>query len=550
VALSDAETIKRCRQRLVGLKNERARGWESEWRDIAQVCQPRRSRFLTSDANRGDRRNRRLKDNHAIWASGVLQNGMASGITSKAMPWFKLTVADDDLAEFGPVKETLDDYTERLRTLFADTNFYSAAKTVYGELGLFGTGSLVTVEHPKRMAVFFPLTAGEYWIALSTALEPHVLYRQTAMTAEQMVAMFGRQKVRQTVRDAYDRGNADTTFTVIHAIEPNDDRDLRSKSARDMAFRSVYFEEGSGDTDMPLRVSGYESQPFVAPRWDVLGSDSYGTGPGSISLEDVRGLQHAAKRRMHAMDYLVMPHLKGPAKLAAAHNGFMPGEMTAVAAADDGQVGPMWTVPPQALSAIQVDVDGYHQRISRAYYADLFLAITNMPGVQPRTLEEIARRNEEKLSQLGPVMDRLDNEMLIPLIDRTFDLAWRSGLLPPPPEELHRQPLKIKFSSILHQLQEMAGLAPIERTAAFVGNLAGVWREAADKLDPDQAIDEYARRTGAPARVIRSDEKVDQVRQARASQELQAQAAQMAPAVKDGAQAYKLLAEAQQRSAA
>ena len=52
------------------------------------------------------------------------------------------------------------------------------------------------------------------------------------------------------------------------------------------------------------------------------------------------------------------------------------------------------------------------------------------------TAEEIRAKSDEKMLQLGPVLERLHDELLDPLIDRTFDIMLRRGLLPPIPKAL------------------------------------------------------------------------------------------------------------------
>jgi hypothetical protein len=82
----------------------------------------------------------------------------------------------------------------------------------------------------------------------------------------------------------------------------------------------------------------------------------------------------------------------------------------------------------------------------------------------------------------------------------------------------------------------------------FVGNLAGAHPEVLDRIDFDEALDEYAWRAGAPARILRPAGQVAALRQARAqaAQEAQqaAQIGQMVPAMKDAAAAAELLSRA------
>ena len=73
---------------------------------------------------------------------------------------------------------------------------------------------------------------------------------------------------------------------------------------------------------------------------------------------------------------------------------------------------------------------------------------------------------------LGPVLERLHNEMLSPKIDLTFQRIMDAGLLPPPPKELQDSELKVEFVSTLAQAQKMVGLGSMDRLLGTVGNLA------------------------------------------------------------------------------
>jgi hypothetical protein len=157
-------------------------------------------------------------------------------------------------------------------------------------------------------------------------------------------------------------------------------------------------------------------------------------------------------------------------------------------------------------------------------------------------VEEIAARNEEKLAQLGPVIERVANEKLQIAIERAFGILQRGGFLPPVPLALSDRPITIEFVSILQQMQRMVGLTQIERVVGFVGNLAAVHPDALDKIDFDEAIDEYGYRAGAPARLIRPARDVAALRKTRAAQASTAETLAALPAVKAGADAARLLA--------
>ena len=79
-----------------------------------------------------------------------------------------------------------------------------------------------------------------------------------------------------------------------------------------------------------------------------------------------------------------------------------------------------------------------------------------MEGVQPRNQLELTPRNQERLLQLGPTLERQFGEFLDPLISRTFNQMIRvPDLVPPPPPELENRPLKPRYISTLAMAQQV-----------------------------------------------------------------------------------------------
>jgi hypothetical protein len=408
---------------------------------------------------------------------------------------------------------------------------------------MFGTEACVMVEHPARGAVCHPMTVGEYWIGMGDDGTPDTLYRKAYMSVHQAVQSFTLDRLSDRVRQQYADSKYEEIVRVCHAIEPNDERDINVKTAKGKPWRSFYWDEQDGDNiNGYLRISGYEEQPFWAPRWDAIGGDTYGSSPGMEALPDLRELQLQTKRKTEATAFLVKPEKIVPSTLKLTGQA---GNVVSVASVDKDQVIVPYQMPPQAIDAIMQDVMRCQESVDRLAYADVFNAITNLEGSADRTVPEINARLEEKMTQLGPVIERVNNEKLSVAIDRTFGIMSRMGLLPPAPEALQGRALKIDFVSILTQMQRAVGLSQTERTTSYIGTLAAAFPEAADKLNVDEAIDDYADRAGSPPKIIRSDEDVAQIRQSRQqAQQAQAMAAAM-PAVRDGADAAKLLAEAQ-----
>jgi hypothetical protein len=538
----------RCQRRLEGMKTNR-QDYESEAKEIASYAMPARSRWLASDTNKRRTPNKRLNNGHGITAFRTLQNGMASGLTSQSRPWFTLKSGSDELNDQAEVRGWLDDVQRILYNLFASTNFYGAMKTGYLELGGFGTNACIMVEHPEEVIVCHQLTFGEYWLGMGTNLQPDSLYRECPISARNAVRTFGEENLSEAVvRLANAPNTADETVTFYHAIEPNDEYEAGYSGSIGKPWRSVYWDAKDGHKDRVIQRNGFDEQPFWAPRWDTTGGDVWGQGPGHDALPDLRELQLQAKRKAEATDFHIHPEIIASARAKMRRQ---PKNVVTIAGQDldiSKLVHVPYEVPYQSISVIREDLEQVKRDINDTTFADLFMAITNMNGVQPRNMEEIAARNEEKLTQLGPVIERVNNEMLEPAINRAFAIAQRMRLLPPAPQAMMDNPdFDPEFVSTLTMMQRMVGLGQSERAIGFVGGLLGAFPEVRHKIDAYELVDDYWARSGAPAKALRSTEDANEDADTEAQNAQMAQAAEAAgkaaPAASVGVDAAELLSK-------
>lgn len=562
-----AITMKDLREKLeqnrTGLAAHR-KPWEAGNEEVARFTLRFLSPYVSGQSNRnrpngngrpgagpasstGGMANNRLFNSQALRSHRVLSNGMSSGMSSPSQQWFKYE-SDTETNAYQSVKEWLDTCTTVVTDFLASTNIYQAMQSGYKENALYGSEAGLFVPHWKYGAVAYPLTWGEYWIGGDDGMRIDTLYRHAPMTVGQAVSRFGKDKLSKKVVDAYDKNKLQDIVPIMHAIEPNEERLYGKIDKTNKPFRSIYWEAGEdsvkGDAGI-LSFEGFDRKPFYTPRWETEGLNAYGTGPGFDVLPDARKIQLQEMRLQAAMDYLTRPALSAPVGSMESGQGLIPGSINFSAATDMGaRPMPIWEMNPQSVTVIANDID---QRTSWAikegYYEPLFMAITQMQGVQPRNIEEIARRHEEQLSQLGPVVDRVQVEKLSVIVMQAFDMCAKLGMLPPVPDELQGREIKIKFTSVLAQAQRMIGLAGIERAVGFAGNLAGSVPTILDNIDFDDLVREYWERVGVPAKTLRSIDDVQSDRQARAQQEQSDRMAAMAPALKDVAQGAELLSK-------
>ncbi|HIB9048872.1 TPA: portal protein [Raoultella planticola] len=536
-----AETLKEQLQKQQAQLTTDRSSFESHWRELSDFINPRGSRFLVTDVNRDDRRNTKIIDPTATLAARTLSSGMMSGITSPARPWFKLATPDPDMMDYGPVKMWLEVVQRRMNEVFNKSNLYQSLPLLYASLGNYSTGAMAVLDDDSDVirTMMFPI--GSYYMANSPRGSVDTCFRKFSMTVRQLVMEFGMSNVSTSVRSLWENGTYESWIEVIHAVYPNIDRDTAKLNSKNKPVKSVYYEVG-GDNDKVLRESGFDEFPIMAPRWEVNGEDVYGSScPGMIALGQVKALQLEQKRKSQLIDKATNPPMVGPSSLKNQRVSLLPGDVTYIDVMN-GQDGlkPAYLVNPNTADLL-ADIQDTRQTINSAYFVDLFMMLQNI-NTRSMPVEAVIEMKEEKLLMLGPVLERLNDECLNPLIDRAFSIMARKNLLPPPPDVLQGMPLRIEYISVMAQAQKSIGLSSLSSTVGFIGQLAQAKPEALDKLDVDQAIDAFAEMSGVSPTVIVPQEQVEQIRQERARQQQQQQAMAMGMAAAQGA---KTLSEAQ-----
>lgn len=542
MAMSQADKRTQYLRRWSALDLER-QSWISHYQEISQYITPRTGRFLVTDRNKGNKKHNSIYDNTGTRALRVLSAGMMAGMTSPARPWFKLGTTDADLMKSSNVKVWLAKVEGIMRDIFARGNTYRALHAGYEELGAFGTAATVVVPDFQDVIRHYPLTAGQYAIALDDREEVNTLYREFEITVGQIVGQFVAQpggamdwsNVSSLIKNLWDAGTYDAWIPVLHAIEKNVDRDPQYRNNKNMPFTSCYIESGSNEQGKFLRESGFKNFPALTPRWMVSGGDIYGTTcPGIESLGDVKQLQHQQFRKGQALDYMVKPPLQMPPGMKAQDIDTLPGGVSySDSTSTGGGIKTAFEVRLDMEHLLE-DIRDVRTRIKGAFFEDLFLMLAQDTQGE-MTAREVAERHEEKMLMLGPVLERLQNENLKPLIDLTFDRIIETGLAPPIPDELQEQDLDIEFVGVLAQAQRAVGTSSVDRLLGTVAAVAQFKPEIVDKIDTDEMIERYADMLGVDPNIIVAGDKVALIRKDRAEQQAAAQKAETIPAAASAA---------------
>lgn len=530
------------------LINERA-SFDPHYKDLSNFGLPRRSRFTRYDTNKGDRRNLKIIDSTATLALRTAKSGMMSGLTSPARPWFKLEFTNPSLTRLPNVKRWLAEVERLMTGVYLKSNLYNVLPTVYGDMFQFATGCVFMEEDFDEVVRFTPFPIGSYYIGNDSKYRVRVFIREFRMTVRQVVEKFGEFRDGELINEKnfsskvlsnYDNGNHEQWVDLTHIVLPNENYVPDSPLSKHKKFSSCYYESGessSVDEDVLLSEKGYDYFPVLVPRWEVTTGDAWGTNcPGMEALGDVKQLQHGEKKGTKAIDKMIDPPMTGPTSLRKSTASILPGDITYVDDRD-GKSGFRSAHEVRFdLNALEAKQQQVRQRISRAYFEDLFLMLANSDRRQI-TATEIAERKEEKLLALGPVLEQVNQDLLDPLIDNTFYIMEKQGLIPEPPEEIQGQEIKVEYVSIMAQAQKLSGIGSIDRFIGFAGQLAQQDPRVAKKLNLPKTVDVYGDLTGVPVEIIRSDEEVAEMeaqeQQAMQKEKAEMQAQQLVQGAKD-----------------
>lgn len=523
---------------------------KAEWHEIALYSgYPITDGLISNQAGRRRPKSRPLYDGHSIRVFRYVESGLYSGNSSPNRPWFNFALKRDRGGQSTATQATkvwFGTCVSILSMIFAGSNFYRVVRSNYGQLGRFGNAAAIMDDDDEFGINCIGLKIGEFACDVNRKGKVDTLLRWVQMTTRQLVDGYVRQLdgsmdwslVHPSVQSAWNSSSYTTTFTVYQLIEPNSEYREGAWAAAGMKWRSVKWMECDTDKNRVLENRGYIDQPFWVARWAVDGTDVWATGPGRDALPDMRELQAQSKRKGEVTDMVVKPPTQGPRDFR-----MRPGQHTALANVDAGKVEVVYEAPYQAINLVGQDVQECRRAISEATYADLFMAITERDGVQPLNDLETQLRNDEKMTQLGPVIESINVDMLKVAVERAFGIAVRGGLFPPPPEELEDEELDIEFISVLAQAQKMMGAGQTERSLAFVGAVSQFQPDAIDLVDGDALVRDHWERSAAPAVGMRDQSVVDQIRANRQQQQQQERMAQMAQPAKAGVEAAALLNE-------
>lgn len=567
--------------------------FEALWADIRRNFEPTLGKALEQGRDLNVEAAKR--DDEAILNSkvrdvvGRLASGLQSGITNQARQWFRLVPkgAPSDERMSSATRKMLDNATELLQTTIAGSNVYTSLISLYMRIGQFGTACALLLPDDDTVVRLDVIDEGAYWIGQDRRGRVCTMLRRVEWTVRQLVDEFGEDAVPESVRKDFEEGRTEEFCRCWHLVTPaREVPRARRRAFGDFPYASLYWIETEANADALLAARGFAYNPIIAPRWSVPTDSAYGLGLGQVALADAKELQALELAKMKVVAAEADPPMAAPETMRTQGGvSLNPGAINYFSPGVGGQSAGHIPIQPidqrqKRLDAILATIADLEQRLGRLWYEDLFamlLQIQMGAGKRQMTATEVAELASEKIALLGPILTRMNHDLLDPLVGGVYQLCHANALQRindviglhqlgvvgledeggdaaarfDTIQAVDDLDITVEYQSTLHAEQQSATrMTGILHAIEFTGMVANYDQAAMDNLDTDEAV-RMAARSYMEFGIIRDKKDVETIREGRAQvqqQQMQMQQAQADANVR--AQQAKMLKDISEAQAA
>lgn len=450
----------------------------------------------------------------------IMVNGLVGYSISPNIVWFKLSIADEKLINAYGVRKWLQDVETIMLSKFNSSNLYQQAAKMVKDGGVIGHSVVLIDEDIKKSRLrYTKMPANEIYLDINEYNEVDTCFRRYYMTIRNAVEFFGKENLHENIREAYkevDKWNE--TIEIVQAVLPREQFNPQYKDAKNMPFACYYLDLKN---QMIIKESGYEDFPFAVFLWDQFDGYAYSTSPAQDAIPDIKGLNIAKKTSWQIAQTSAEPPMKVDENIRQVN--ITPRGFTYVTGADQViepiRTGENYPITLEVLNEMKQDIKDW-------FNVDFFLMLQQKQGNMTAT--EVMELQGEKAATLANLIVNL-NEALYKIIQRSFQILLKAGELPTPPDALLQAGanIKIDFMGPLAQAQKKYHtMGGINQATQLASGIMQLFPNSGDYIDGDELMKSALEGQGMPANVIREDEDVEALRQARLIQQQQEAAQQ------------------------
>lgn len=497
------------------LKSDRG-VWESHWQELVDYVLPRKDQVQRSTTP-GEKKHYKIFDSTAPHAAEILASGLHTMLTNPAILWFGLQTGIPEIDSRDDVRRWLQQAVQVINNTLNRSNFQDQIHEVFLDLVSIGTALLAIEEDEETDVNFISEQVSKAVLAESHRKKVDTVYRCFKMTARQLIERYG-EKAFDAILFEELKHDEHREYEIIHAVFPNSAYNPFKNSFGNKPYASVHVMK---DKKKVIKEAGFDEFPYAAPRWTKESHEIYGRSPAMKALPDIMLLNEVKRTVIVAKQKTIDPPMQAPDEGVVLPLKIGPGAINYYRAGTKDRIEPLFT----GLDSNSADnfMEQIRMQIREAFFVDQ-LQLNEGPQM---TATEVMQRTEEKLRVMGPILGRLHNELLKPIIDRVFLILWKRGKLPENmPEILNGRDLEVQYASMISRSQKATEVDNITRMFGTIGPLIQIDPNIMDNFDLDVTVRHISRLLSVPTEIIVDQDDMEDTRAAKAEQMQQAQAQQ------------------------
>jgi hypothetical protein len=500
------------RERFDALKSQRDT-LDNTFQFIEKYVVPFRGEFFKplTTMSEVEWRRREVFDSTAPVSCDILASKIHTNLTSPSIRWFELRFRNEKLNDQQGAKEWLEEVQNNIWQALLESDFNMEIAEVYLDLCSFGTAVLFEEELDEtewKGLAFTACPVKDAYFEMGADDNLLRVYRRLQYTILQLQDKFPDYDFDEFKQEA--NYSVDTKYDVVFCIYKRDDikeddGKVRKPEARPYGYKYVLHKDSK-----ELDKGGYYEMPAFVARWKKVSGSQWGHSPAFICLSDILQLNEVVASTSEARIKEVNPPMKSTERGIVSDLDLSMGGLTMVAEMDELDR----LLPPNPMAWSDVEIE----RLQNSIRSTFFINKLELKESPVMTATEVMARLQQMMELFAPTLGRLQADLLDPLIQLTYSTLGRNGRLPLPPEGMQDADLDIEYVGPIPRAQKNERAQSISMWIGELANLDAMAPQMAmlDTVDSDAVARGLGYDRGVPAKMMRTEDEVQGIRQQRA----------------------------------
>lgn len=430
MAYEEENRVNRYLSRYRDLKAEKA-PWNIHYQALAESFLTRKSNF-TDTITPGAFLQEDLFDNTGQYMAHVMASAFLSMLWPDSSRSFVIDPVEEIRKESG-VEEYFRFVNNKMQRIMDNpkAGLLLALQEHFLEQAVFGTSGVGALDGEDDTTPVVYEAWGIKNMCISENAQGFIdtIFSSRERTVRQVVEEYGKQDVvSPKIMEMFKAGKYEEKVEVLTIVEPRSMADRGGKEGvLGMATRTVHIDVTN---KLIMRESGYREMPVFVVRFLKSIDEAYGRSPAMVALPDTVSLNALKEALIVATEKQLDP------PLGVLDDGRLGGGVIDTSAgainvfntsgriSTEKPIFPLFTVGE--FQSSKELMEQFNLAITQAFYVDRLLDLNNQTQM---TAFETSVRNRMRGESLGSLFARQELECLTPLIERTFNICFRRGLL-------------------------------------------------------------------------------------------------------------------------